>query len=146
MKQNLLHKNSFWKFYKVRGWKGRFQLMPILVLLGMYFDAVVVFVTSQTLFFRLAWSYCGQCTWNKIIFLLSDCVMRGPAPYEEKVSRRHKINLFLLICTYFEWDLFFFFFQFAVLSTVPWTTKWKEGSPTLFPHYCLVSYWVNKNR
>ena len=28
--------------------------MQILVLLGMYFDAVVVFVTSQTLFFRLA--------------------------------------------------------------------------------------------
>ena len=28
--------------------------MLILVLLGMYFDALVVFVTSQTLFFRLA--------------------------------------------------------------------------------------------
>ena len=28
--------------------------MQILVLLGMYFDAVAVFVTSQTLLFRLA--------------------------------------------------------------------------------------------
>ena len=28
--------------------------MQILVLLGMYFDALVVFVTSQTLLFRLA--------------------------------------------------------------------------------------------
>ena len=28
--------------------------MQILVLLGMYFDAEVVFVTSQTLLFRLA--------------------------------------------------------------------------------------------
>ena len=28
--------------------------MQILVLLGMYFDAVLVFVTSQTLLFRLA--------------------------------------------------------------------------------------------
>ena len=28
--------------------------MQILVVLGMYFDAVVVFVTSQTLLFRLA--------------------------------------------------------------------------------------------
>ena len=28
--------------------------MQILVLLGMYFDAVVIFVTSQTLLFRLA--------------------------------------------------------------------------------------------
>ena len=33
----------------------RGKLMQILVLLGMYFDAVVVFViTSQTLLFRLA--------------------------------------------------------------------------------------------
>ena len=29
-------------------------MIQILVLLGMYFDAVVVFVTSQTLLFRLA--------------------------------------------------------------------------------------------
>ena len=29
-------------------------MMQILVLLGMYFDAVVVFVTSQTLLLRLA--------------------------------------------------------------------------------------------
>ena len=33
---------------------GGFQLMQILILLGMYFDAVVLFVTSQTLLFRLA--------------------------------------------------------------------------------------------
>jgi hypothetical protein len=31
-----------------------FQLMLILGLLGMYFDAAVEFVTSQTLLFRLA--------------------------------------------------------------------------------------------
>ena len=35
-------------------WKGGFQLMQILVLLGMYFDAAVVFITSQLLLFRLA--------------------------------------------------------------------------------------------
>ena len=51
VKQDLLHKNSLWKFYKVR---SGFQLMLILVLLGMYFDVAVVFVTSQTLFLRLA--------------------------------------------------------------------------------------------
>ena len=34
--------------------------MLILVLLGMYFDAVVVFVTSQTLLFRLALAYCER--------------------------------------------------------------------------------------
>ena len=34
--------------------KGGFQLMLILVPLGMHFDAVVVFVTSQTLLFWLA--------------------------------------------------------------------------------------------
>ena len=31
-----------------------FQLMQILGLLGMYFDAVVVFITSHSLLFRLA--------------------------------------------------------------------------------------------
>ena len=35
-------------------WKGGFQLMLIPGLLGMYFDAAVVFVISQTLFLRLA--------------------------------------------------------------------------------------------
>ena len=34
--------------------RGGFQLIQILVLLGMYFDAVGVFVTSQKLLFRLA--------------------------------------------------------------------------------------------
>ena len=51
---------NFWKFlfskiyFIKKVWKGGFQLMLILGLLGMYFDAVVVFVTSQTLLFRLA--------------------------------------------------------------------------------------------
>ena len=35
--------------------------MLILVLLGMYFDAVVVFVTSQTLLFRLALAILWRC-------------------------------------------------------------------------------------
>ena len=58
----------FWNFLYLKiyfikkVWKGGFQLMLILVLLGRYFDAVVVFVTSQTLLFRLAlailWYYC----------------------------------------------------------------------------------------
>ena len=39
---------------KIWVWKGGFQLMLILGLLGMYFDAAVVFVTSQTLLLRLA--------------------------------------------------------------------------------------------
>ena len=34
-------------------WKGGFQLMLILGLLGMYFDAVVVFVTNSSRLFRL---------------------------------------------------------------------------------------------
>ena len=35
-------------------WKGWFQLMQILDLLGMYFDAVVVFVTKFSLLFKFA--------------------------------------------------------------------------------------------
>ena len=51
VKQDLLHKKQFLKILWSEVWKGGFQLMEILVLLGMYFDAVVVFVTSQTLLF-----------------------------------------------------------------------------------------------
>ena len=47
VKQDLLHKKQFLKILWSEVWKGGFQLMLILVLLGMYFDAVVVFVTSQ---------------------------------------------------------------------------------------------------
>ena len=36
------------------GLKGGFQLMQILDLLGMYFDAVVVFITKSSLLYRLA--------------------------------------------------------------------------------------------
>ena len=48
--------------------------MQILGLLGMYFDAVVVFVTSQTLLFRLALAILWQGTfqflsWNEILEL-----------------------------------------------------------------------------
>ena len=49
-------------------WKGGFQLMLILGLLGMYFDAAVVFVTSQTLLFRLALAI----LWPKIWILKGD--------------------------------------------------------------------------
>ena len=55
VKQDLLNKKQFLKILWSEVWKGGFQLIEILVLLvGMYFDAVVVFVTSQTLLFRLA--------------------------------------------------------------------------------------------
>ena len=57
-------KNQFLKIVLSEVWKGEFQLIEILVLLGMYFDAVVVFVTSQTLLFRFAlallWDVCWQ--------------------------------------------------------------------------------------
>ena len=43
--------------------------MLILVLLGLYFDALVIFITSQTLLFRLAlaiYMYCNvYYTWYK---------------------------------------------------------------------------------
>ena len=51
---------NFWKFlflkiyFIKKVWKGGFQLMLILGLLGMYFDAAVVFVTNSSLLFRLA--------------------------------------------------------------------------------------------
>ena len=54
VKQDSLHKKQFLKSLWSEVWKGGFQLMLILVILGMYFDTVVVFVTSQTPLFRLA--------------------------------------------------------------------------------------------
>ena len=58
-----LIESSSWKFYEVRSetvvWKGGFQLMQIVVFLGMYFDAVVVEVKKNLLLFRLALAYCA---------------------------------------------------------------------------------------
>ena len=45
--------------------------MQILVLLGMYFDAVVVFVTSQTLLFRLALAILCDITYH---YIVKDCM------------------------------------------------------------------------
>ena len=48
-------KFTFLKIYIIKKvWKRGFQLMLILGLLGMYFDAAVVFVTNSSLLFRLA--------------------------------------------------------------------------------------------
>ena len=47
VKQDLLHKKQFFKILWSEVWNGGFQLMLILVILDMFFDAVVVFVTSQ---------------------------------------------------------------------------------------------------
>ena len=53
-KKNFRAKILFLKIYFIEMvWKGGFQLMLILGLLGMYFDAAVVFVISQTLLLRL---------------------------------------------------------------------------------------------
>ena len=64
-----LIKNIFWKFYEVRSERGGFQLIQILGLLGMYFDAVVVEFKTFLLLFRLAlailWLY---YVWNCIFF------------------------------------------------------------------------------
>ena len=51
VKQNLLNKKQFLKNLWREVWKGGFQLMQILGLLGMYFDAVVVEVEKFLLFF-----------------------------------------------------------------------------------------------
>ena len=54
VKQDLLNKKQFLKILWSEVWKGGFQLMQILGLLGMYFDAVVVEVEKYLLLFRLA--------------------------------------------------------------------------------------------
>ena len=50
----VLDKKQFLKNLWSKVWKGGFQLMQILGLLGMYFDAVVVEVKTFLILFRLA--------------------------------------------------------------------------------------------
>ena len=57
VKQDLLHKKQFLKILWSEVWKGGFQLIQILGLLGMYFDAVVAEVKTFLLLFRF-WPYC----------------------------------------------------------------------------------------
>ena len=54
VKQDLLNKKQVLKILWSEFWKGGFQLIQILGLLGMYFDAVVVEVKTFLLLFRLA--------------------------------------------------------------------------------------------
>ena len=59
-KKNSERSENFWKssflkiYFKKNVWKVGFQFMLILGLLGMYFDAAVVFVRKSSLFLRLA--------------------------------------------------------------------------------------------
>ena len=48
------------------GLKGGFPLMQILGLLGMYFDAAVVFVTNSSLLFRFAMAILWTCCVQKL--------------------------------------------------------------------------------
>ena len=54
VKQGLLHKKQFLKILWCKVWKGGLQLIQILDLLGMYFDAMVVEIKTFLLLFRLA--------------------------------------------------------------------------------------------
>ena len=49
VKQDLLHKKQFLKILWSEVWKGGFKSMLILVLLGIYIDAAVVFVKTSSL-------------------------------------------------------------------------------------------------
>ena len=89
VKWYLLHKKtSFLEISWSKVWKGRFQLMQILGLLGMYLDAVVVFVTNSSLFFRLALAI----LWYPIpIEVLLSCLLRKLRRSSE-IVKTQKIN------------------------------------------------------
>ena len=62
VKQDLLHKKQFLKIFWKEVWKGGFQLVQILGLMSMYFDAVVVEDKTFLLLFRLALAIlCIRC-------------------------------------------------------------------------------------
>ena len=63
VKQDLLNKKQFLKILWSEVWKGEFQLMQILGLYGMYFDAVVVEVEKYLLFFPIG---SGHTVWTVV--------------------------------------------------------------------------------
>ena len=69
VKQDLLHKKRFLKILWSEVWKGGFQLIQILGLMGMYFDAVVVEVETFLLLFRLALAILWLINVSKKIYL-----------------------------------------------------------------------------
>jgi hypothetical protein len=56
-------------------------LIQILVLLGMYFNAVVVFVTSQTLLFRLALAILCHGQYHLPPVTNNNYILQGPRVY-----------------------------------------------------------------
>ena len=74
--------------------------MLILVLLGMYFDAVVVFVTSQTVLFRLALAI----LWIKLAFLHSFRVIDHC--WADLTFTHQKLSVQLHTCFKCPWNIF----------------------------------------
>ena len=114
VKQDLLHKKQFLKILWSEVWKGGFQLIQILGLMGMHFDAVVVEVKTFLLLFRLALAI----QWNKVfsscfiyiskfIHLWQICLLlfrfTGHLTLTKKksVSKATIIDLFYYFCTTF---------------------------------------------
>ena len=60
VKQDLLNKKQFLKILWSEVWKKGIQLMQILSLLGMYFDAVVVKVEKSLILFQIG---SGHTVW-----------------------------------------------------------------------------------
>ena len=73
MKQDLLNKKQLLKILWCEVWKGGFQLIQILALLRMYFDAVVVEVKTFLLLFRFALTI----QWEKKQYLEIDQLWPG---------------------------------------------------------------------
>ena len=66
VKQKKFRRDS--KIFEIWVWKGGFQLMLILGLLGMYFDAAMVFFTISSLLFRMAMAM--LCLLYRLLFEL----------------------------------------------------------------------------
>ena len=83
--------------------RGGFQLMQILDLLGMYFDAAVVFVTSQKLLFRLALAILGT----------QNCLELSKSSMAANFSLKAFSVLFLINTTYLHPKIHNIFFKLS---------------------------------
>ena len=128
MKQGLLHKKQFLNNLWSKVWNGGFQLMLILVFLGMYFDAAVVFFKTFFTFIQIGSGHnvkesvfpCLFCSWMGMDLTLasqagavtvsSTCSLHSEGSFEflhsrSLSARKCQLNKLLAGCTFLYRDL-----------------------------------------
>ena len=119
-----LIKKQCLKILWIEVWKGEFQLIEILVLLGMYFDAMVVFFT------RL-WPYCVcHKTASRNTSFLVTCLVKKHHLFDKPIPKNLHSQLETCVCTC----------NFMVKKWITtWEKKWQTYIlATIFPQFLTL--------